>query len=95
MDSILVRVMEELGIDLSVGRTVRLSKDLHDISVGKKSGREVLEEMRGMLTGIIKQDARMTASSPARDTRAAIGKCPVCGSLVHETQKAFSCSGSE
>lgn len=91
----LVRVMEELGIDLSVGRTVRLSKDLHDISVGKKSEREVLEEMRGMLTGIIKQDARMTASSPARDTRAAIGKCPVCGSLVHETQKAFSCSGSE
>jgi hypothetical protein len=43
--------MRELGIDLTVSRTVGLSKDLHDISIGRKTESEVLESTKEIFPG--------------------------------------------
>ncbi len=88
----LVKVMRELGIDLSVSRTVSLSRDLHDISVGKKSERDIFEETKKMLTSIMKREKNVAISFTGGNDIKSIGACPVCGRPVQETKKGFSCT---
>lgn len=89
--------MDNLNIDLGVRRTVDLSRDLHDIAVGKKSERAVLEDTKAMLKGIIRKAASVKASynNGKAGEKEELGKCPKCGKPVYETPKAFSCSDRE
>lgn len=91
----LVQVMGELHIDLSVKKTVDLSKNLHDITSGKESELDVLDETRQMLTQIIKPDAEIKTTYDYNADREIIGICPKCGKPVYETPKAFSCSNKD
>ena len=90
----LIDVMRELGIDLTVSRTVGLSKDLHDISIGRKTESEVLESTKEMLVGIMKPDAHVKYSAIWDTGGEVIGNCPICGEPIRETHKAFSCTSS-
>ena len=90
----LIDVMRELGIDLTVSRTVGLSKDRHDISIGRKTESEVLESTKEMLVGIMKPDAHVKYSAIWDTGGEVIGNCPICGEPIRETHKAFSCTSS-
>ena len=93
----LVDVMNDLNIDLGVQKTVNLSRDMHDIAVGKKTEKEVLESTREMLTSIIRKEAVVTvkADNTAGKENEIIGICPRCGKNIYETAKAFSCEDKE
>ena len=88
MGAYLVKVMGELGIDLGAGRTAALSRDLHDISAGRKAAGDVLENTKAVIREVYAEDAAVTES---RAGQAAIGKCPRCGKAVIVTPKAYSC----
>lgn len=88
----LVKIMDDLHINLSVEKTVNLSRELHDISLGKATQTAVLEETKEMLTKIMEKKEYKRVYVPTGNP---IGTCPRCGKNVYETPKAYSCEDKD
>lgn len=88
----LVKIMQDLKIDLSVEKTVNLSRELHDISIGKSTQLNVLDETKEMLTKIMENKEYKKIYTPSGNP---IGVCPRCGKKVYDTPKAYSCEDNE
>ena len=90
-------VLRSLNIDLSVQKTVDLSRDLHGVAVGEKRPEEVLEKTKEMLDGIFSNESASIQSAyvPKASEKESLGNCPRCGSPVHEGQKNYYCSNKD
>ena len=89
----LVKVMKELELDLGPAKTAALSRDLHDISVGRKDDRAVLEDTKTVVSNVFEK-TNVTAAPAGVASSASgtvIGKCPKCGKNVIVTPKVYCC----
>lgn len=76
--------------------TANWEMQLNQIARGELSGADFLDDISRLIhevterySGISEQDASRFSGNQDKET---IGKCPRCGSLVHEGQKNFYCS---
>ncbi len=94
---LLVDVMNDLHIDLSVQKTVDLSRNLHEIAAGKMRPEEIFEQTKEMIDEVFSYNGKVDSShaASAGNTKEVIGKCPKCGAPVYEAPKSFYCSKSQ
>lgn len=79
----LVESCRDMGIDMSKEKTAEMGKWTKDVSKGAKKMTEVLTEVRGEISKIIKADKRPSGVSAL--------KCPVCGKTLTDEYMKLSC----
>ena len=94
----LVDTLKSLGIDLDVAATVRLSKQLHDITEGIVRREDVLEGTKKMIDDVFARNANIASKYVQRSVNGyadakPLCKCPKCGGNIVETPKAYACTG--
>lgn len=91
---LLIKVLDQLHINLYKERTVTFSQQLKKVGRGEMEVKDVVSQAKEELEHIISQDnVGVTLEPFDRPERESIGKCPYCGQPVYENSKAFSCSG--
>lgn len=92
---LLIDVMNNLHIDLSVQKTVELSRNLHEIAAGKMTPEQIYAQTKDMIDEVFSYNGKVDSSYAAKvqnTAREEIGKCPKCGASVYESPKSFYCS---
>lgn len=84
-------LLKTLGIDLSLKKTVELSRDIHGVAAGGKKPAEVLSSVKEMLDAVIKRGPE-GKSHMDQAAGPAVGVCPRCGSKVYSSEKGYGCS---
>jgi DNA topoisomerase-3 len=88
----MVDALKDLQIDLSTMKTVEMSRNMHDIAIGKRDPASVFNDTKKMIDEVLAKNADVHSSHAAKDSRETIGKCPRCGFPVYEGAKNFYCS---
>ena len=92
----LVAIMDALGINLGPKRTVELSKQLHDVCIGKITKEEVYERTKEMIDEIFEADQEAPKTYRVQtEGKDPFCKCPRCGKNVYETPKSFTCENTD
>lgn len=92
---LLVDVMNSLHIDLSVQKTVELSRNLHEIAAGKMTPEQIYVQTKDMIDEVFSYNGKVDSAYAVKVQNTAkeeIGKCPKCGAPVYESPKSFYCS---
>jgi len=94
----MVDALKQFNINLSPELTVELQRDMHDVEVGKKEPRAVLDKVKALIDRIFEgaKDVAFTSEYTSKvaksNEKEVIGKCPRCGSPVYEGKLNFYCS---
>ena len=80
----LVESCKELGIDMSKEKTAEMGKWTKDVSKGRRTTDEVLNEVRSEISKIIKADKSTSSENSAL-------KCPVCGKELKDEYMKLRC----
>lgn len=97
----MISCMEELGIDISTETTVKISMMLKDVYKNKRTFKQVLAASKSEIEkGFSKREITLSEKSKFKDDcqdkqHPKIGKCPLCGSEIHEGEKCYYCNNKK
>ncbi len=83
-----VENLDKLHIDMSVSKTVEISKSLKDIYKDALSVEELVSTVSKQLEQYINKEQRLDIFHVEKEV---IGKCPKCGKDIVENEKSFYC----
>ena len=91
----LIRVLEQLGIDLDKAKTVEMGMDLKKVFRKELTLEQVVEKTKQNIEEIIEKDRDIVIEGAYVTTSGSgskIGKCPMCGGAIFEGKKNYYCS---
>ncbi|MCD7825114.1 MAG: DNA topoisomerase [Clostridiaceae bacterium] len=88
----MIQTLEQLGISLDSRKTVELNSALTKVANGQITVQECIDITKHDIDQCIQNRDQKVKQLQTRE-RTAVGKCPVCGKDVYESEKSFYCSG--